>query len=75
MHEGMSSVILLTIPLFIFLGLLLECTGLAKRMVDFLALLFGRMRGGLGYVLLAAMYLVSASRAPRRRTWPRSGRC
>lgn len=59
MHEGMSSVILLTIPLFIFLGLLLECTGLAKRMVDFLALLFGRMRGGLGYVLLAAMYLVS----------------
>jgi tripartite ATP-independent transporter DctM subunit len=59
MHEGMSSVILLTIPLFIFLGLLLECTGLAKLMVDFLALLFGRLRGGLGYVLLAAMYLVS----------------
>lgn len=59
MHEGMSSVILLTIPLFIFLGLLLECTGMAKRMVDFLALLFGRLRGGLGYVLLAAMYLVS----------------
>jgi tripartite ATP-independent transporter DctM subunit len=28
-------------------------------MVDFLALLFGRLRGGLGYVLLAAMYLVS----------------
>ncbi|MFG1400042.1 TRAP transporter large permease [Roseixanthobacter pseudopolyaromaticivorans] len=59
MHEGMSSIILLTIPLFIFLGLLLECTGLAKRMVDFLALLFGRFRGGLGYVLLMAMYLVS----------------
>jgi tripartite ATP-independent transporter DctM subunit len=59
MHEGMSSIILLTIPLFVFLGLLLECTGLAKRMVDFLALLFGRFRGGLGYVLLMAMYLVS----------------
>ncbi|MGU3663481.1 TRAP transporter large permease subunit [Methylobacterium sp. A49B] len=59
MNEGMSSVILLTIPLFIFLGLLLECTGLARRMVDFLAMLFGHFRGGLGYVLLMAMYLVS----------------
>ena len=59
MNEGMSSVILLTIPLFIFLGLLLECTGLARRIVDFLAMLFGHFRGGLGYVLLMAMYLVS----------------
>ncbi|MDB5365947.1 MAG: putative TRAP-type C4-dicarboxylate transport system, fusion of small and large permease protein, partial [Rhodospirillales bacterium] len=59
MQEGMSNVILLTIPLFVFLGLLIECTGMAKRMVDLLAALLGGVRGGLGYALLAAMYLVS----------------
>ncbi len=58
-NEGLSGFILLTIPLFILLGLLIQATGMAKSMVDFLAALFGSVKGGLGYVLLAAMYLVS----------------
>lgn len=57
--EGMSHIILLAVPLFVFLGLLIESTGMAKAMVDFLNALLGHMRGGLSYVLLGAMYLVS----------------
>jgi len=59
MDEGMSTLILLSVPLFVFLGALIEMTGLARAMVDFLATLLGHVRGGLQYVLLGAMYLVS----------------
>ncbi len=59
MDEGMSSLILLAVPLFVFLGLLIEMTGMARAMVGFLASLLGHVRGGLSYVLLGAMYLVS----------------
>jgi tripartite ATP-independent transporter DctM subunit len=59
MDEGMSHIILLSVPLFVFLGLLIEATGMARTMVDFLASLLGHVRGGLSYVLLGAMYLVS----------------
>jgi tripartite ATP-independent transporter DctM subunit len=59
MDEGMSHIILLSVPLFVFLGALIEMTGLARAMVDFLATLIGHVRGGLQYVLLGAMYLVS----------------
>lgn len=59
MTEGMSHFILLSVPLFIFLGLLIEMTGMAEAMVDLLARLIGHLRGGLSYVLLGAMCLVS----------------
>ena len=59
MQEGMSHLILLAVPLFVFLGGLIEMTGLAKAMIDFLVSLIGHVRGGLQYVLLGAMYLVS----------------
>ena len=59
MDEGMSHLILLSVPLFVFLGLLIEMTGMARAMVNFLASLLGHVRGGLQYVLVAAMYLVS----------------
>ncbi len=59
MEEGMSHVVLLSVPLFVFLGLLIEMTGMARAMVAFLASLLGHVRGGLSYVLLGAMYLVS----------------
>jgi tripartite ATP-independent transporter DctM subunit len=59
MDEGMSHLILLAVPLFVFLGLLIEMTGMAAAMVAFLAGLLGHVRGGLSYVLVGAMYLVS----------------
>ncbi len=57
--EGVSHLILLSVPLFVFLGQLIEMTGMARAMVAFLASLLGHVRGGLHYVLLGAMYLVS----------------
>ena len=59
MDAGMTSPVLLAIPLFVFLGLLVEMTGMAKAIVSFLANLLGHIRGGLSYVLIAAMYLIS----------------
>jgi len=59
MEEGMSSMVLLAIPLFVYLGLLIEVTGLARALVNFMASLLGHVRGGLAYVLLGAMFLVS----------------
>ncbi|HEY4372936.1 MAG TPA: TRAP transporter large permease subunit [Burkholderiales bacterium] len=59
MDEGMSHLILLAVPLFVFLGLLIEMTGMARAMVQFLASLLGHVRGGLHFVLVGAMYLVS----------------
>lgn len=59
MDEGMSHLVLLAVPLFVLLGLLIEMTGIARAMLNFLANLLGHVRGGLSYVLIGAMYLVS----------------
>ncbi|MEW6639611.1 MAG: TRAP transporter large permease subunit [Pseudomonadota bacterium] len=58
-NEGMGHLILLSVPLFILLGMMIEMTGMARAMVQFLASLLGHVRGGLSYVLVGAMYLVS----------------
>ncbi|MGH8417960.1 MAG: TRAP transporter large permease subunit [Pseudomonas sp.] len=59
MDEGMASLILLAIPLFVFLGALIEAMGMARAMIRFLCSLIGHVRGGLSYVLIGAIYLVS----------------
>jgi tripartite ATP-independent transporter DctM subunit len=59
MDEGMSHIVLLAVPLFIMLGALLQLSGLARTLIDFMASLLGHVRGGLQYVLLGAMFLVS----------------
>lgn len=58
-EAGLSPLILLSIPMFIVLGLLFEATGMARTLVAFLSTLIGHVRGGLSYVLLGAMYLIS----------------
>lgn len=59
LDEGMSHLILLAVPLFVFLGALIEMTGMARAMIGFLASMLGHVRGGLSYVLIGGMYLVS----------------
>lgn len=59
MDEGMSGLVLLAVPLFVLLGGLIELSGLARSLIEFMAALLGHLRGGLQYVLLAAMFLVS----------------
>ncbi len=59
MDGGMSNVLLIAIPLFVFLGKLMEATGMARALVGFIVTLVGHIRGGLSYALLGAMYVVS----------------
>ena len=59
LDDGISNLLLLAVPMFVFLGLLMEMTGIARVMVNFLAAMVGHVKGGLSYVLLGAMYLVS----------------
>lgn len=59
MDEGMSGMILLSVPVFILLGGVLDSTGMGKAIVDFLASILGHVRAGMSYVLLGSLYLVS----------------
>lgn len=45
-----ASFPLLAVPLFVLLGVLANHAGIADRLFDFALALFGRVRGGLGYV-------------------------
>ncbi len=47
---GMNSQIMLSLPLFIVMGHLMNQGGLTSRLIDFCMLFVGRLRGGLGLV-------------------------
>lgn len=57
--EGMSGVILLSVPVFVLLGCLLDATGMGKTIVDFLASMLGHVKAGMSYVLLTSLFIVS----------------
>lgn len=59
MDEGMSSMILVSVPIFVLLGCILDNTGMGKAIIDFLSSLIGHVRAGLSYVLLGALFVVS----------------
>jgi tripartite ATP-independent transporter DctM subunit len=68
MHSIMTSVTLMAVPLFIFMGLILEKSGIAESMLESMGSLFGRIHGGLavstvivGMLLAAATGVVGAS--------------
>ncbi len=57
--QGIENFVLLTVPLFILLGALVDASGIAKRLINACASLVGHLRGGLSVVLVVAMFLVS----------------
>ena len=59
MDEGMSSLILVSVPIFVLLGCVLDATGMGKAIIDFLGSLIGHVRGGMPYVLLGSLFIVS----------------
>ncbi|HET9147698.1 MAG TPA: TRAP transporter large permease subunit, partial [Acetobacteraceae bacterium] len=58
-EQGTTSIILLAVPLFVLLGGLLTVTRLAPAMMRFLTELVGPVKGGLFYVLIGGILLVS----------------
>jgi len=59
MDEGMSALVLVSVPVFVLLGCILDHTGMGKAIVDFLASLLGHVKAGMSYVLLGALFIVS----------------
>ncbi|MEO1383493.1 MAG: TRAP transporter large permease subunit, partial [Bacteroidota bacterium] len=57
----MENYILLAVPLFIFMGIMLEKSGLAESMLETMGRLFGRMRGGLAISVIIVGALLAAS--------------
>ncbi|WP_204104969.1 MULTISPECIES: TRAP transporter large permease subunit [Spirulina sp. CCY15215] len=57
----MSNYTLLAIPYFIFLGSMLEKTGIAERLLETMGILFGRLRGGLALAVVLVGALLAAS--------------
>ena len=55
-YAGMNSYAMIAMPLFVFMGLLMNSGGITARLIDFSLLFVGRLRGGLGLVnVLASM--------------------
>jgi TRAP-type C4-dicarboxylate transport system permease large subunit len=59
-YKKVDSVILFAVPLFILFGTLLDATGLAKRLIDFVNLLMTRFRSALGAVTVVTTALFSS---------------
>jgi len=57
----MTNVTLIAVPLFVFMGVMLERSGLAEELLDTMGLLFGRLRGGLAISVVVVGALLGAS--------------
>ena len=57
----MTNVTLIAVPLFVFMGVMLERSGLAEELLDTMGLLFGRLRGGLALSVVVVGALLGAS--------------
>lgn len=57
----MSNYVLLAVPLFVYMGIMLEKSGLAESLLETMAMLFGKMRGGLAISVVIVGALLAAS--------------
>ena len=57
----MSNYTLLAIPYFIFMGAMLEKSGIAERLLETIGILFGRVRGGLALAVIIVGALLGAT--------------
>ncbi|OUS41424.1 C4-dicarboxylate ABC transporter [Oleispira antarctica] len=57
----LSNQILIAVPLFVFMGIMLEKSRIAERLLHNMALLFGPLRGGLGISVIVVGMLMAAS--------------
>ena len=57
----MNNYILIAVPLFIFMGVMFEKSGLAEELLETMALLFGKLKGGLAISVLVVGALLAAA--------------
>jgi len=58
--HGADSYPLLAVPFFLLAGEVMNAGGLSRRIVDLALVMFGHIRGGLGYVTIVAALLLAA---------------
>ena len=56
-----TNVTLIAVPLFVFMGVMLERSGLAEELLDTMGMLFGRLKGGLAVSVVVVGALLGAS--------------
>ncbi len=56
-----NNYVLMAVPLFIFMGIMLEKSGLAQNLLETMAMMFGRVRGGLAISVVLVGALLAAS--------------
>ena len=61
LYSIMTNETLIAVPLFVFMGVLLERSKVAENLLDTMAVLFGSWRGGLGISVLLVGMLMAAS--------------
>ena len=61
MYGIMTNETLIAVPLFVFMGVMLERSRVAENLLDTMSLLFGPMRGGLGISVTVVGMLLAAS--------------
>ena len=54
LYAGMNTYAMIALPLFVFMGLVMNSGGITARLIDFSLLFVGRFRGGLGLVNVIA---------------------
>ncbi len=57
----MKNTILMAVPMFIFMGIVLQKTGLAERLLESMGFLFGEIRGGVAISTVLVGSLLAAS--------------
>lgn len=57
----MNNYVMMAVPLFVFMGVMLEKSGIAERLLETMALLFGKLTGGLALSVLFVGMLLAAS--------------
>lgn len=60
-YGTMQNFVLLAVPLFIFMGIMLEKSGIAERLLETMALMFGKFRGGLAIAVVVVGAMLAAS--------------
>jgi len=57
----MTNYVLIAVPLFVYMGIMLEKSGIAERMLETMAMFFGRFSGGLAISVVIVGGLLAAS--------------
>jgi tripartite ATP-independent transporter DctM subunit len=57
----MTNTTLIAVPLFVFMGIMLERSRVAENLLDTMSALFGNLRGGLGFSVIIVGMLLAAS--------------